>query len=119
MFDFIERLRAKPEHIRKRIAFGTSIGLTGVVAMGWMAALVAGNAFMLTPDPDAPTLAESAQPLSGAFANTQSSFADLMGAAGAANSGSSASDLTIIETDTSSTLETKQPAKDNRTVIPF
>ena len=44
MRDFIERLKAKPEHVRRRIAIGTSAGITGVVATGWFFTLLfAGN----------------------------------------------------------------------------
>lgn len=120
MFDFIERLRAKPEHVRRRIAFGTAAGLTGVVTIGWMAALVAGNAFILTPNQDAPTLADSLKPLSENANETQSNIFGLLGAAGAATDTKAPASLTIIETDTSSTLDVAQtPTSDNRTVIPF
>lgn len=120
MFDFIERLRAKPEHVRQRIAFGTATLFTGIIAVGWMAALVAGNAFILKPTNDGPTLADSTRPLSGAVSDVQSSFSNLMGGAGAANLGVNAqTDLTIIETDTSTTLNTPAQNNDTRTVIPF
>lgn len=120
MFDFIERLRAKPEHVRKRIAFGTAAGITGVVTLGWMAALVAGNVFILTPDPDAPTLADTAKPLSTAVAEAQVDVTKLLGAASASTDSSAPANLTIIETDTSSTLTSPTtPTHDDRTVIPF
>jgi hypothetical protein len=43
MRDFIERLRAKPEHVRRRIAVGTSLGITGVIAFVWGLSLIFGN----------------------------------------------------------------------------
>ncbi len=33
--DHVERLRAKPEHVRRRIAVGTTFGITGLVAILW------------------------------------------------------------------------------------
>jgi hypothetical protein len=33
----LENLRAKPEHVRKRIAFWTSFGVTAVIFMFWLA----------------------------------------------------------------------------------
>lgn len=33
----LENLRAKPEHVRKRIAFWSSFGITAVIFMFWLA----------------------------------------------------------------------------------
>lgn len=34
--DTLENLRAKPEHIRKRIAFWSSFGITAIIFMFWL-----------------------------------------------------------------------------------
>lgn len=40
MRDFIERLQSKPEHIRRRIAAGTAVSVTGVVTAVWFFGLL-------------------------------------------------------------------------------
>lgn len=37
LINHIENLRAKPEHIRNRIAFWSSFGITGVIFLFWLA----------------------------------------------------------------------------------
>ena len=119
MLDFIERLRQKPEHVRRRIAAGTAVTLTGLVALGWVGALAAGNVFILTPVEDGPTLAQTSGQLTGAVSNARTSFGELMGAVQSAESGSDEASLIIVESEAKSSLETKAPAEDTRTVIPF
>ncbi len=115
MLDFIERLRQKPEHVRRRIATGTAVTLTGLVTLGWIGALAAGNAFILQPSPEAPTLAQTGTPLTGAVKNAP--LSSLMGAAGA-REGSAEASLIIVESDSSSTIA-EPAAVEERTVIPF
>lgn len=115
MQDFIERLRAKPEHVRKQIAIGTSGALTGVVALGWIVSMAAGGTLALkssTPtDTNAPDFAALAE-------ETQSEFNSLMGAAGAFTATSSEPALTV-ESNSRSTLDRNEQVDDTRTVIPF
>jgi len=115
MLDFIERLRQKPEYVRRRIATGTAVTLTGIVTLGWIGALVAGNAFILEPATDAPTLAQTGSTLTGAVKNAP--FEELMGAVGAVQGGGEPS-LIIVESESSSTIE-DAPVVEERTVIPF
>lgn len=119
MRDFIENLRAKPEHVRRQVAMGASAGVTGVVAVAWAAALFASGGLTLAP--------ASAETVSGAdfdalAEDTRSAFSELLGAAGAAG-GASASQqagIRVVDGETSSTLERDEaPAADQRTVIPF
>lgn len=107
--DFIERLKTKPEHIRNRIALGAASGITVFVAFIWMVAFTASDALVLTPISDS-----SANNLTAAF--SQGSGASLLSAVGSLSQ-PEGSGITVVETETSSTLETK-PA-DERTVIPF
>lgn len=39
--DHLESLRAKPPHVRKRVAFWGAFGITAVIAAFWMASLTA------------------------------------------------------------------------------
>jgi hypothetical protein len=51
MMDFIERLKAKPEHVRRRIAVGTAAGITGVVTAAWFFTLLfAGTLSLAIPE---------------------------------------------------------------------
>lgn len=119
MLDFIERLRQKPVHVRRRIAAGTAVTLTGLVALGWVGALAAGNVFILTPVEDAPSLAQTSGDLTGAVANARTSFGELMGAVKNADSTTNEPSLIIVESESSSTLTSDAPKEDTRTVIPF
>ncbi len=115
--DHIENLRAKPEHVRRRIALGASGGITGIVVVVWAVALATSGSFALTSG----TLAsgEPAPNIKNAFSETGSSFSNLLGAAGAAlGATSTPPSLNIVETNTSSTLDTGA-ADTNATVIPF
>ncbi|HYE23306.1 MAG TPA: hypothetical protein VEA92_02545 [Candidatus Paceibacterota bacterium] len=119
MLDFIERLRQKPEHVRRQIAAGTAVTMTGLVALGWVGALAAGNVFILTPVEDAPSLAQTSGELTGAVKDARTSFSDLMGAVNNADGATNEPSLIIVESESSSTLSTDTPKEDTRTVIPF
>lgn len=113
MLDFIERLRQKPEHVRRRIAAGTALSVTGVIALGWVGALIAGNVFILTPSSDSASLAQTSGQLTGAVSNARSSFSELMEAANNEREPS----LIIVEGETKG--EVVAPKEETRTVIPF
>lgn len=84
--EVVRDLRAKPRHIRERMALGVAGGVTLVVALGWVAASAATGVFSLSPS----TLANAPSTNVGeAVAQGKSNFSDLLGAAGAAFSGSS------------------------------
>ena len=46
---YLENLRAKPEHQRKQIAFWSSLGITAVIAMFWLASFTGINIGAGTP----------------------------------------------------------------------
>lgn len=118
MLEFIDSLRQKPEHVRRRIATGTAVTLTGLVALGWVGALVAGNAFILTPVQDGPSLAQSGSEVAESASQARSTFSELMGAVGNAGGNEGESSLIIVEGETKSTVQSA-PKEDTRTVIPF
>jgi hypothetical protein len=123
----IQKLRAKPEHIRERIALGTSAGLTGIVALVWIVTLATTGTFSLKSQNatggDLFAMGDQSQTQNVA-AQTQNGFSQLVGAAGAAlGATSTAPDLHIVNDRTTSSLEAKQEAaaanNSNATVIPF
>lgn len=105
----IERLRAKPEYERKRFAIAVSAGVTGLVAFAWVTTLIATGAFILDSNPEEPTFADASTDLAAAVAEGGSFFAEEK---------STPEDLTVIETEHESTIQTAAPV-DERTVIPF
>lgn len=111
IIEHIDRLREKPEHVRHRIAVLTAAGITGLVAVTWMGALATSGTLALKPLPEPEPVAETAP-----------SFSRLVGAAGAALSApSNDPELEIVESRTSSTLDSSvKPANaTHKTVIPF
>lgn len=126
MRDFIERLRAHPEHIRHRIVIGASVGFTGLVGVLWMGTLLTSGTLALnlsTPGTQAPTVAS----VNGAVQETRSNWQQLLGAVGAANASSSAPALTPINTSTGADTTGTAPKTDigsnqnstKQTSIPF
>lgn len=121
----IEKLRAKPHHVRERIAFGTAAGVTGVVSIIWVVTLAATGTFSLAPANG--TLASNDAADAGAqqaIAQTQSGFSQLVGSAGAAlGATTSAPALHIVDDGTKSSLDTNKQASaannSSATVIPF
>ncbi len=114
--DYVEQLKAKPEHIRRRIALGSSLGITGVVALFWVVALGASGTLALS----APADTGASNGLAEAAGETSSRFGNLLGAVGAASSYTQGGEpaLTIVDGSASSTIEA-ETAPDERTVIPF
>lgn len=106
MHDYLEQLRRKPEAERTRIAFFSSAAVTGVIALGWMVALVTGGA--LTLSPNTPVALEEER-------ETYNSLQAAVGAIGSTESASSG--LVIVEEGTSTTI--KEEAPEDATVIPF
>ncbi|HVX90953.1 MAG TPA: hypothetical protein VHC20_05015 [Candidatus Paceibacterota bacterium] len=110
MIEFIEQLRAKPHHIRHRIAVGTATGIAGVITLAWVAVVVASHPFsgaqFYAGAPGSNTIA--------AVEQSKNSFASLLGAVGAAGGQDSAPGITVVTTQSSSTVSTSSP-----TVLPF
>lgn len=112
----INKLKEQPSHVRERIALGVSGGITAFVAVGWMVAMSSSGAFSLATDSVAETVrppADVAQDL----AQSQKGLTSLLGAAGAAFTGtSSPAEVTVVDARASTTLEA---ANSDATVIPF
>lgn len=117
MKQYVQNLKAKPEHVRKRIAVGASGAVTAVIALAWFGTLAATGAFSLSNG-----VVADAEPASVAFTNTnvQSNWSQLLGAVGAVTGASSTPELTIVEGETSSTFtRTETAPSPSATVIPF
>ena len=120
--EVVHHLRSKPQHIRQRIALGSAVGITLVVALGWLGAMTMNGSFSLavasTPTV-AVTTADSATSPEPSSTNQTSPFSQLMGAAGAAiGATTSAPTISVVDTKTSSTLD--QPTvPEDVTVIHF
>ncbi|MDB5265760.1 MAG: hypothetical protein JWM39_473 [Parcubacteria group bacterium] len=122
----IENLRAKPHHVRERIAFGTAAGITVLVGLVWVGTLAATGALSLKSDNTVVTDGTNGSgDAQSAIAQTQTNFSQLMGAVGAATgvSTTSAPALRIVDDGTNSTLDSKSAAvatnNSNASVIPF
>lgn len=110
MFEYLETLRAKPGHIRERIALGTAAATTAVVAAAWLIVLSASGTFTLAPSNV--TASSDAEGFGTAVAETKSGFSSFLGAVGAYQSGQTSSGITV-QTEASTTVE-QMP-----TVLPF
>lgn len=110
----IENLKEKPEHVRHRVAIGVSAGVTGLVAVLWLAAHVATGTFALS-SPQATPTAE--------VTDARGEFSDLVGAVGESLGGSPSSEpeLTIVDGNTTSTIapEADNQNQTDQEVIPF
>jgi len=119
MLHHIHRLRNKPEHVRKNVAFLGAGAVTLVVAVGWGVATIASGTLNLKPT----SLASSdAAPVVEAVSQTSSGISQLLGAVGAAGATSSQPALQIVDTGRTSTLDQPVVATTSvgqQTVIPF
>lgn len=122
IIEHVHRLREKPHHVRHNIALGVALGITSLVALGWVTALATSGTLAVSSGtteerPLGPEVSETLEDSTNAFTN-------LMGAAGAAFSMSSSSaELDIVEGEarTHSTFDTRvEPANNtDKTVISF
>ncbi|MDO8623881.1 MAG: hypothetical protein Q7R54_00820 [bacterium] len=109
----IERIREKPEHIRKQVALGIAVILTAIIALVWLGASLATGTFALRGSSFAENTSEATP-----VATKSGGFMSLLGAAGAALTGSQGSPH--IEVVGESKGESKVEATKNEpTVLPF
>lgn len=95
MKEFINTLRRKPRVVRERIVAGASLGITGAIALGWIAVTVVTTPFVSTPaSPEGVTFSE-------AIEETRSGFENLIGGAGAAERPANeiGAGITIVDTE--------------------
>ena len=107
ILDFIERQRARPEQVRRRMSYVAAGGASGIIAVAWLVALFT-NGFFPAATPSiageqAPDALQQAAAVHAALPSDTSSAQD--------------SSLSVIETKTSSTLDEKPSG--TATVLPF
>ena len=112
MMDFIERLRARHEHVRRRVAVAAGGAAGGIALVGWLTIVAT---YGLLPE-SASYASDDLSNIRSALENAGENAPNLAGVAGAVSAGT-ADGLTVIETKTSSTLSGE--GTDERTVIPF
>ncbi len=68
----IERMREKPEHVRKQYAFFSSLGITAIILMFWVASF--NGSFAIDPTVIATEKTEVESPVSSLTANVSDAF---------------------------------------------
>jgi len=127
MQKFIHQLKQKPDHVRRRVAIGTSAGFTALVAIIWVTALTSSGTFALSSSPAQQSAKQA--PTTDAFAldgtNVHSNISQLVGAVDAATGATTSKpSLTIIDGKTTSSFDqptqaSANPNNTSATVIPF
>jgi hypothetical protein len=79
MLRHVEKLRQKPEHLRRRWAFGLSAGATGLVAIVWIFSVVASGGPFGSSAAVASDSSSNLSPLSAMQASAASAFQSLVG----------------------------------------
>ncbi|MBU1292975.1 hypothetical protein KJ819_02830 [Patescibacteria group bacterium] len=111
----LETLRAQPNHVRHQVALFSSVGVTALVAFAWIATLATSGTLALS---DTPGKEETLQ-VKETFAQSKSAFSELMGAVGAVTNGTGEPAITVVDTRTTTSFETKIENNTSKTVIPF
>lgn len=106
--DYVEHLRAKSIPERNRIALVVAAAITGVIALGYIAALGSSDRLVIKDEPVATDLAAAAS-------GSRQSASSLLGAAAAFRSNDG--DITVVQSSSSSTINDE--SEDEATVIPF
>ena len=84
--EHLENVRQKPEPVRKQLALGIAVALTGVIALFWLSVSLATGAFAINSTELGKTPALAEKPAS------VTAFSSFLGAAGAACGGVSGDD---------------------------
>lgn len=109
-FDHIERIKGKPHHVRKQIAFGAAGAGAAFVALVWLAGNISSGSFAIK----GPSFADLANP--GAIeTGGGDSLKNFAGAAAAFGDAENPARIEIVDTS-SSTRAAKKPEP---TTIPF
>ncbi|MBU6323264.1 MAG: hypothetical protein KGI41_00230 [Patescibacteria group bacterium] len=111
MQQFIARLREKPEHVRERIALMSAIGVTAVVAVGWLAAAASSGLFAL----QASSVAEGVAAVGAGVSQAAAGYAAVQGANGS-NAANAQPAITVVNAGASASAT---PSTVGPTVIPF
>lgn len=115
LFQQVEAIRAKPQQVRRRVAFGVSGAVTGVIALAWFVGSFEGGAFTIP----ASAYGVGADNTSVTVVQPQPDPAATTGMAGAAaalpsTNAHAPAHIEIVSAPAATTSDTKE-----QTVIPF
>ncbi len=124
MNDFIQKLKAKPVHVRESIAFGTAIAFTSLVAIVWLTtSLTSSSGFfapMLSPTVSFENSQKTLAQVYAQDGGAPSVHSNLVGAASEAVSvKNSASTPRLQIVEVSHSFTSSATSSEERTVIPF
>ncbi|HUY05215.1 MAG TPA: hypothetical protein VMV62_00615 [Candidatus Paceibacterota bacterium] len=111
LFDHIERIKGKPHHVRKQIAFGAAAGLSAFIALVWFAGSIATGAFAIRNTSFAANTAQENTVATTSASGDQG----LAGAAAAVQDANAPAHIEIVDTGAAA------PAKSTptQTILPF
>jgi hypothetical protein len=110
VFEHIEHVKGKPHHIRKRVAFATAAGVTGLIAFVWLAGSLSAGVFAIGGNSFDQSVGQSGGTTSGSNGNS-----NLAGVAGALEGASAPAYIEIVDTASS----TRPVKKAEQTTLPF
>ena len=111
IFDHIERVKGKPHHIRKRIAFTAAAAGTTIVALVWLVGSLSLGTFAIKEN----SFSDSTGQESVIAAGSDNGSPNLAGAAAALPNVNAPAHIEIIDAASS----TSGQKKTERTIIPF
>ncbi len=111
IFDHIERIKGKPHHVRKQIAFGTATAVSAFIALVWLVGSVATGAFAIQETSFAVNTAQANTVATTSASGDQG----LAGAAAAVQDANAPAHIEIVDTNPTA------PAKSTptQTILPF
>ena len=113
IFDHIERVKAKPHHVRKRVAFGVAAGTSFLIAFVWFVGSYASGGFAIQGSNFAMSTGQG-----GAVATTSASGSQALAGAAAAAAVQDANAPAHIEiVDTTPTAPAQKQS--DQTILPF
>ncbi|OGG48522.1 hypothetical protein A2678_03440 [Candidatus Kaiserbacteria bacterium RIFCSPHIGHO2_01_FULL_53_31] len=116
LFDHLENIKGKPRHVRKRIAFGSAIGGTSLVALVWLVASLSAGAFAIQGSSFATSAGQGSLQVAGASNMNSGADKNLAGAAAAlTNDSSLPARIEIVNVASSSPVQ----GESERTILPF
>jgi hypothetical protein len=107
----VNRVKAQPHHIRKKVAFSVAGSLTGLVALVWLSTSLATNSFAIQGSQFADAVGD--QPVE----KVRPDGSQLAGAAAALSGEDSTPRIQIVNVTSPTAAATT--TSDTRTVIPF
>ena len=113
IYDHIERVKAKPHHVRKRVAFGAAAGVSALIALVWFAGSYASGDFAIQGSNFAMGTGQAAIVATTSASGSQA----LAGAAAAAAVRDESAPAHIEIVDTSS--QPSQQKQSDQTILPF